>query len=188
MEELNNLNSHGENNPEQEPKLDSMIVVVKPDAQDKLQEIISRFEKEGLKIERQITTILEPTFVNGIMYQYPHPNEEKGETIEDPKFVKNRGAQFESAKHFLQGPSTVILLRGSEDIINKVTEITGLNREPGKCSEDSIRYMFGEHEGHLMAGLDDVYYRNAIHRGKDEGEVKADKEKFGKLLNINFFE
>ncbi len=186
MESLDKVPSINDSSIEQEP--DSMIVVVKPDARDRLQEIISRFEKDGLQIEKQITTILEPTFVNGIMYQYPHPDSELGEDIEDEKFVKNRGAQFESAKHFLQGPSTILLLRGDKNIIDKVIKITGLDREPAKCDEDSIRYLFGEHTGYPMAGLNDVYYRNAIHRGKNTEEVNSDKQKFSKLLNINFFE
>lgn len=186
MENLDKVLNISDSSIERKPE--SMIVVVKPDARDRLQEIISRFEKDGLQIEKQITTILEPTFVNGIMYQYPHPDFESGETLDDQKFIKNRGAQFESAKHFLQGPSTILLLRGDKDIIDKVTQITGLDREPGKCSENSIRYLFGEHKGYPMAGLDDIYYRNAIHRGKDKKEVEEDKEKFGKLLNINFFE
>lgn len=186
MENLDKIPDIDDSTIEQEP--DSMIVVVKPDARNRLQEIIARFEKDGLQIQKQITTMLEPKFVNGIMYHYPQPNFELGDTIHDQKFVKNRGAQFESAKHFLQGPSTVLLLKGRKDIIDKVTKITGSDREPAKCSEDSIRYLFGEHKGHEMAGLDDIYYRNAIHRGKDEQEVYLDKEKFSKLLNVNFFE
>jgi len=187
MENLDKIPEiRAESSIEKEPEVDSMIVVVKPDARQRLKEIISRFEKEGLRIEKQVTTMLDPTFVNGIMYQYPHP--ESDETIDDIKFVKNRGAQFESVKHFMQGPSTILLLKGDKDIIDKVVKITGQERDPAKCSVDSIRYIFGEHEGYQMAGLDDMYFRNAIHRGKNTKEVEEDKEKFSKLLRVNFFE
>jgi nucleoside diphosphate kinase len=148
-----------ESSQEKEPK-DRMIVVVKPDAYFHLQAIIDRFKDEGLEIVESVTKILPLDFVNRVMY-------------------RNMPAQiqFENAKHFSQGPSTVLMLEGDNGLIDKVVSIIGKNTKPGECDEDSLRYLFGEHDGHQMAE-GGQYFRNAIHRGKNSDEVRDDLEKF----------
>jgi nucleoside diphosphate kinase len=148
-----------ESSIEKAPK-DHMIVVIKPDAYFHLQAIMDRFKNEGLEVVESVTRILPLDFVNKVMY--------RNMPIQ---------IQFENAKHFSQGPSVILMLEGDNSLIDKVVSIIGKNTKPGECDEDSLRYLFGEHDGHEMAG-GGQYFRNAIHRGKNEAELQDDMEKF----------
>lgn len=52
---------------------------------------------------------------------------------------------------------------------------------PNKCDDSTIRYIFGEH---FMRETSDgsQYSRNAVHRGKNEEELKEDLDKFKPFL------
>ena len=69
------------------------------------------------------------------------------------------------------------MVKGGANIINDIVSLTGGKTNPHECSEDSIRYIFGEHFGR-EAGGGKKYFRNAIHRAKDGKEQKEDLEKF----------
>ncbi len=148
-----------ENLIEKEPK-NTMIVVIKPDAYFKHEEIKNIFRENGIDIKREVVKMLPLEFVNGEMY------------TNIPQEV-----QFENAKHFSQGPSVVLELEGDEDLMEKVIKITGEKTSPSECDEGTIRELFGDKDGIDMIN-GKKYYRNAIHRGKNAEEVEDDKVKF----------
>jgi nucleoside diphosphate kinase len=140
------------------------IAVIKPDAFINKDQILKRLEDSGLYIVKTVTKRLPDNFVIGTMYK------------DLPK-----GIEEETLKHFNIGSSEIILLRGGSDIVEQLVKITGDKTRPNECSDESIRYIFGEHFGR-NAGEDKTYFRNAIHRGKDAEEKKADLDKFEHLL------
>jgi nucleoside diphosphate kinase len=154
------IESEPNNVIEIDPK-NNMVVVVKPDAYFHLPEIMDRLTSEGITITRQSTQMLPLSFVNKIMYK----------DLPDP-------IKFETAKHFSQGPSTILLLTGDENLLTKILKITGQETQPGKCDIDSIRYMFGDHDGSDMPQIGKKYFKNAIHRGKNPAEISEDLDKF----------
>ncbi len=140
------------------------LVVIKPDAFSKRDQIIKRLEGSGLYIVTKKQKRLPDDFVIGKMY-------------------KNlpKGIEEETLKHFNAGPSEIILVKGGPDILNKIIKVTGNNTNPNKCDDSSIRYIFGEH---FMRETSDgsQYSRNAVHRGKNEEERKEDLDKFKPFL------
>ncbi|MDQ5968860.1 MAG: hypothetical protein QG579_17 [Patescibacteria group bacterium] len=142
------------------PESGLAMVVIKPDAFKNKDQIIRRIENSGLYVVSTKTRKLSESFVANVMYK-DLPTGIKGETI----------------KHFNDGPSEIVLVRGGEDIIQNIISLTGEKTNPHECSRDSIRYIFGEHFGREV-GDDKKYFRNAIHRAKDTNEQKDDLEKF----------
>lgn len=140
------------------------VVVIKPDAFSKRDLIIKKLENSGLYIAKTVQKRLPDNFVIGQMYK------------DLPKDIEE-----ETLKHFNIGPAEIILLKGGEDMLSKIIDITGEKTNPAECDDESIRYLFGEHVGReTWDGK--TYFRNAIHRGKDAGERKEDLDKFEHLL------
>ena len=142
------------------PESGLAMVVIKPDAFKNRDQIIRRLENYGLYIVQTKTRQLSENFVANVMYK------------DLPV-----GIQRETIKHFSSGPAEIILVKGGENIIQDIVSLTGEKTNPRECSEDSIRYIFGEHFGR-EAGDDKKYFRNAIHRAKDQKEQEEDLEKF----------
>ncbi|MFA6430584.1 MAG: nucleoside-diphosphate kinase [Candidatus Paceibacterota bacterium] len=140
------------------------VVVIKPDAFASRDLIIKRLEGSGLYIAKTVSKRLPVDFVLGEMY-------------------KNlpEGIEEETAKHFSSGPSEIILVKGGDDILQKIVSVTGEKLNPNECDEESIRYLFGEHFGR-DASEGKTYFRNAAHRGKDEEERLDDLDKFESFL------
>jgi nucleoside diphosphate kinase len=136
------------------------IIVIKPDAFSKRDQIIKKLEDAGLYIVKTVSKKLPDDFVIGTMY------------TDLPKSIEE-----ETLRHFNSGQSEIILLKGGKNILQKIISVTGEDTNPEKCDEESIRYIFGEHFGR---DLDDrkTYYRNAVHRAKDPQEQKEDLDKF----------
>jgi nucleoside diphosphate kinase len=136
------------------------MVVIKPDAFKNKDQIIRRLENSGLYVVGTKTRQLSENFVANVMYK-----------------DLPAGIQEETIKHFNSGPAEIILVKGGENIVKDIVSLTGEKTDPRECSEDSIRYIFGEHFGRET---DDSkkYFRNAIHRAKDENEQKEDLDKF----------
>lgn len=145
------------------PESGLAVVVIKPDAFKKRDQIISRLESSGLYVVKTITKKLPEDFVIGTMY-------------------KNlpKGIEEETLKHFATGPSEIILLEGGSDLLKKIITLTGEKTNPDQCDKNTIRSLFGEHFGRETPDGD--YFRNAIHRGKDPKEQKNDLDKFKHLL------
>ena len=141
------------------------IVVIKPDAFAKKDQILKILENSGLHVVKTRTKKLPDSFVIGKMYSEDMPE----------------GIVEETSKHFNSGPSEIILVNGGPDILGKIIKVTGENTDPNKCNEDSIRYIFGEH---FMREASDgkPYSRNAVHRAKDEKERKEDLDKFESFM------
>ncbi|MDR3558471.1 MAG: nucleoside-diphosphate kinase [Candidatus Pacebacteria bacterium] len=141
------------------------LVVIKPDAFSKRDQIVKRLESSGLYIVRKKMRKLPDDFVIGQMYGADMP----------------KGIREETLKHFNSGPSEVILVNGGPDILNKIVKVTGEHTDPNRCDESSIRYAFGEH---FMREANDgsQYSRNAVHRAKNGKERAEDLEKFKPLL------
>lgn len=136
------------------------IVVIKPDAFANRDLIIKRLENSGLYIAKTVTKRLPDNFVIGEMYK------------DLPK-----GIEEETLRHFNEGPSELVLLEGGDEVLQKIVSLTGEKTNPAECDEKSIRYLFGDHFGHETADRKS-YFRNAVHRAKDNGEKVEDLDKF----------
>ncbi len=172
---MEKLNANQENGSESEnfieasdvvvsPETGLAMVVIKPDAFKKEGEIIKRLEGSGLYVVKKVAKRLPDKFVIGTMYK------------ELPKTIEK-----ETLRHFNAGPSEIVLVRGGDDVLKKVITVTGENTNPAQCDEQSIRYVFGEHVGRKTSD-GRKYFRNAVHRSKDEKEQSEDLEKFKDLL------
>jgi nucleoside diphosphate kinase len=146
------------------PESNLAVVVIKPDAFKNKDQIIKKLENSGLYVVKSVTKRLPDNFVIGEMYQ-DLPTDIEAETL----------------KHFNLGPSEIVLLKGDENLVGSVVEVTGLNTDPNQCDEQSIRYLFGEHFGRDTEECK-TYFRNAVHRAKDSKEQKADLDKFEDFL------
>lgn len=142
------------------PESGLAMVVIKPDAFKNKEQIIKRLENSGLYVVSTKTRQLSENFVANVMYK-----------------DLPAGILEETIKHFNSGPAEIILVKGGENIVKDIVSLTGEKTNPNECSDDSIRYIFGEHFGRET---DDgkTYFRNAIHRAKDENEQEGDLDKF----------
>lgn len=136
------------------------MVVIKPDAFSQKDQIIRKLENSGLYVVQTKTRNFPDRFVSEVMYK------------DMPEGIKN-----ETIKHFNDGPAEIVLVKGGDDILQKLVEVTGEKTNPNECDTDSIRYVFGEHFGRETED-GKTYYRNAVHRAKDQGEQKDDLKKF----------
>lgn len=146
------------------PESGLMVVVIKPDAFLHRDKIIKKLKDAGLHVIKSAKRELGDGFVISRMYK-DLPEDIKEETV----------------KHFSVGPSEVILLKGGDDLLQKVVSLTGEKTNPRECDQESIRYLFGEHFGRET---DDgkTYFRNAIHRAKNIEEQDDDLRKFLPLV------
>lgn len=142
------------------PETKLAVVVIKPDAFLKRDEIVKQIENSGLHVVKRVIKKLPLNFVLGTMYK------------DLPESISN-----ETGEHFMNGPSEIILLKGGEDILSRIIDLTGENTDPQKCDKESIRYIFGEHFGRETED-GKIYRRNAIHRAKNEEERRQDLDKF----------
>lgn len=147
-----------------EQKNNVMVVVIKPDAISHRDEIIKKFEDEGLVIIKSKKINLGDKFLTEKMYGNL-PDDIKEETL----------------NHFRRGQAEVILLglwsEKQEDILKKVISLTGEKTDPHECDMKSIRSMFGDHEG-ILTKEGKKYSPNAIHRAKTLDEKETDIDKF----------
>lgn len=175
MDNMNNIENKDElmHNPEINrgnldfafsPETNLAVLVIKPDAYNKKDEILKKIRNAGIYIVKTVEKKLEDNFVLGSMY-------------------KNmpEGIEKETVRHFNSGPSVLILVRGGKDVLDKIIDITGENTDPKKCNEESIRYLFGEHFDRETDD-DRKYFRNAIHRAKNDEERVEDLKKLEHLL------
>ncbi len=63
-----------------------------------------------------------------------------------------------------------------ENAINKLLQITGTELDPVGCAPESIRFKFGEKKPLMIDGV--RYYKNVIHRSRNETEAKNDIKVF----------
>ena len=141
-----------------------MIVVIKPDAFKYRYEIIKKLKDSGLRVVKSVQKRLGDHFVLGEMYK------------DLPEDIKK-----ETSRHFNEGHSEVILLKGDDNLLQKIGSLTGEKTNPSECSEGSIRKLFGEPFGR-ETDAGGIYFRNAIHRAKDTKEQKEDLNKFMPLI------
>ena len=145
-----------------DPESNLAVVIIKPDAFKNEKEIIRRLENSGLAIVEKRERLLPENFVISRSKGFPPDIEE------------------EVGKHLTSGPSEIVLLRGGNDIVRKFVEVAGLDTDPQKCDEESLRFLFGEH---FIRETKDggEYFRNAIHRPKNERERLGDPNEFRDL-------
>lgn len=146
------------------PENGLMVVVIKPDAFSHRDKIVEKLKDAGLQIIKSVKRELGDSFVTGRMYK------------DLPEDIKE-----ETSKHFNVGPSEVILLKGGDDLLQKVISLTGEKTNPMECDEESIRYLFGERFGRETED-GKTYFRNAIHRAKNPEEQADDLHKFLPLV------
>ncbi len=146
------------------PETGLAMVVIKPDAFRNRDAIIQRLEHSGLYVVSEKQGSLPEGFVLGAMY--PDLSE---------------GLKEQTVRHFNEGPADVLLVRGGADLVEILVALTGDHTNPARCDQDSIRYVFGDHVAR-EAGEGELYYRNAVHRGKDAQEQQEDLEKFRDLI------
>lgn len=137
------------------------MVIIKPDAFGRRGEIVRRLETSGLYVVSKIDRPLPERFVTEGLYQN-----------------LPQGIEEETVRHFNEGPAEVLLVRGGPNIVETLVSLTGDQTAPSQCSEDSIRYLFGEHFARKAGEDDGEYYRNAIHRPKNEEEKEDGLEKY----------
>lgn len=137
------------------------VVVIKPYALKNKNLIIQRLKDSGLYIAQTVTRQLPENFVIGTMFEN----------------TPQKGLQKEVLKRSAYGPSVILEVKG-DDLLKKLFLLTGENTDPNKCSEESIRYLFGEHTA--IKTDDGDFYPNAIHRPKNENE----KERIEDLENF----
>lgn len=145
------------------PETGVAVVVIKPDAFARRDMIVRRLEGAGLYVVSKVDRNLPESFVLGAMYP------DLGE-----------GLKEQTVQHFSEGPSEVLLIRGGEDLVRKLVEVTGTHTNPAECTEDTVRNLFGEHFAR-EASDGASYYRNAVHRAKNSEEQRSDLEKFRNL-------
>lgn len=137
------------------------MVIIKPDAFQHREEIVRRLENSGLYIVNKIDRVLPERFVTEGLYHDLPPS-----------------IEAETVKHFNEGPAEVLLIRGGPDMVEALVSLTGKKTAPSQCSEKSIRNLFGEHFARKAGENDSEYYRNAIHRPKNNEEKKDGLEKY----------
>ncbi|MFA6269811.1 MAG: nucleoside-diphosphate kinase [Candidatus Paceibacterota bacterium] len=139
------------------------VVVIKPDAVDRADEVVRRLEHEGFSIQKRVRKILPEKFVDSRSENFP------------------LDIQKETGKYLTTASSEIILLKGGDDIVEKLKFVTGENTNPGKSDKGSIRAIFGEHFPRKTDDGND-FFRNAIHRPANEEERKSDLEQFRDIL------
>lgn len=151
-----------------EKKSEIMVVVIKPDAISRRDEIIKKFKDEGLIVIQSKKIDLGDKFLTEKMY----------ENLSDD--IKK-----ETLRHFRKGQAEVILLgswdKDKKDILERVVSLTGERTDPHECDMGSIRNMFGDHEG-ILTKEGKKYSPNAIHRAKTPAEREKDLDMFLPLL------
>jgi len=136
------------------------IVVIKPDAVENAKDIKMMLESSGIKVIKSKILKLRERFLVEEMYK-DLPDSIREETL----------------KHFNIDDAEVLLVRGGDDIVEKLGEITGKETNPDLSEKGTVRYKYGEH---FHRDTDDgrKYFRNAIHRAKNEQERVEDLRKF----------
>lgn len=149
------------NRQEESEKL--AVIVIKPDALGKSDEIIGRLEHEGFSIQKRVRTMLPERFVDARSEDFPSD------------------IQRATGEYLTTKPSEIVFVKGGSDIVEKLKAVTGENTDPGKSDSDSLRGKFGEHFARKTdEGRD--FFRNAIHRPTTEEERKSDLEQFRDIL------
>jgi len=146
-----------------DPESNLAVVMIKPNAFKNRGLIIQRLKDSGLYVVKTVAKQLPENFVIGAMLDN----------------TPEKGLQEETLKHLESGPSEIILLKG-DDLLKKIILLTGENTDPNKCSKESIRYLFGEHE--VTETKDGSFHANAVHRPKTEEERTGDLEKFRQII------
>ncbi len=140
------------------------VVVIKPEAFRYRDAIVQKIEHTGLSIVSRKHKQLPENFVLNAMY----PN-------------LSESLQQQTAQHFNEGESEILLIKGGNDLVEKLVTLAGEHTNPAVCDTNSIRYLFGEHFARETSD-GGAYYRNAVHRPKDESEREHDLEEFKHLV------
>ncbi|MCL5782085.1 MAG: hypothetical protein M1459_01865, partial [Patescibacteria group bacterium] len=114
------------------------------------------------------------------LYIVRHNSKKLTEDIVREMVLKGRGMSPEiedaTLRHLLSGDSEIVLVRG-EKVLPTLRKVVGDKTNPNMCNEDTVRYIFGDHNPEkLDAGA--TYFRNAAHRPTDLEEQKKDKINF----------
>lgn len=139
------------------------VIVIKPDALDRSDEIVRRLEHEGFSIQKRMRKVLPEKFVDARSENFPSD-------------IKK-----ETGRYLATEPSEIIFIKGGEDIVEKLKSVTGEDTDPNKSNPDSIRAIFGEHSPR-QTDEGKKFFRNAIHRPANEEERKSDLEQFRDIL------
>ena len=139
------------------------VCVIKPDAYENRNRIVQKLEESGLYIVRRSLAELSEQFITNKMYS----------SIPEPILKA-------TLKHFSSGPCEIVLVKG-DNVINKLLKSTGLHTAPPLCDHETIRFIYGTH---MVEELEEGYryWRNAVHRAKNEKERIEDLSKFNNLL------
>ncbi|MEI8224016.1 MAG: TauD/TfdA family dioxygenase [bacterium] len=142
---------------------DIVFCLIKPDAYNNKEEIINLIKDTGLDVIHNFSIFTPESLIRALYNEV---------SIEILNATLN---------HYLSGPSEILLVRG-EQAIDKIVTISGLETDPALCIPSTIRFRHGDHSPEdLGNGL--KYYRNAIHRPKNQDEAKRDFNLFNELIN-----
>lgn len=141
-----------------------VICVIKPDAFPMRDVIVRRLKEMGLTVVTRKDQQLTEPFIDKNMIA-PEWSEEVREATK---------------RYFMEGPSEFLVVRGGDkgDVIEKLIAATGGETNPLLCERDTIRFIYGDVQPEKLPG-GRRYYRNAVHRPKNEEEAEEDKKKFG---------
>jgi nucleoside-diphosphate kinase len=142
--------------------MEKTLVLLKPDAVKRgvVGEVISRFEKEGLKI---------------LGTKMVHPDEEHYhhhyETISALKSRAGEDIFQKNTEFMMSGPVVAIVLEG-EDAVNKVRQLVGPT-DPAQAEPGTIRGDLG-HMTLEEANTNNVGLQNIIHASGNSEEAKQE--------------
>jgi len=128
--------------------MEKSIFMLKPEAMNHKEEILSYIEKGGLKIIRFRTMTLTEDELRKIYHDTHGPLWEK------------------TKEHFL-GKEVLVAEVEDENAIENLKKICGTKTDPAVCEIDSVRNMFKD----LSERDIFKYHKNIIHRAMDKKEV-----------------
>lgn len=129
--------------------------IIKPDAFEHRNEIRKILSNSGLNIIKFKTWIFTKSEVESL---YPK--------------LDNKMIEI-AIKHLTSGKSEIGLIEGKE-VFQVLLQIGGHSTSPDECEENTIRYIFGQHEPILVGNYQ--YFLNAFHRTKNEEQTQFIKK------------
>jgi nucleoside diphosphate kinase len=134
------------------------VMVVKPEALNARNEIVERIKSIGIEIRDRRIRVLSRELLSQV-------------------YAKAPPSIFDEICKHMSTPVEVIFVRGGEQLIEQILNLTGRERSPVLCGHGTIRYEYGVH---VPVKLPDgsIYFKNAIHRPRNDHEASRDLKLF----------
>lgn len=138
------------------------VYIIKPDGVLHREKIRAMIVSAGLNIVASKTVYLDP---DALYTLYP----------DAPLNI----LIFIMGEEMLNGRCEIGIVEG-DNAIERLVELCGEKVNPFECRTGTIRYAFKDHSTETRVN-DYTYYRNTIHRSKNETEVQRDLELYERL-------